>query len=135
MDKGYACPLWRTFEQALKLGGNVRKGGTGELVVCANRITRTDDKGGPARSPSSRVIPCSMRSIATVCPRITDPLPPCPSRRSSVEAADRFFANTGADIRHGAASAYYAIGPDYVQIPLFDTSAMPKAMPPPSPTS
>ncbi len=45
--KGYSCPLWLTFRQALELGGNVRKGETGELVVYANRITRTetDDKG------------------------------------------------------------------------------------------
>ncbi len=45
--KGYACPLWLTFKQALELGGNVRKGERGELVVYADRITRTetDDKG------------------------------------------------------------------------------------------
>ena len=45
--KGYACPLWLTFKQAQELGGNVRKGEHGELVVYANRITRTetDDKG------------------------------------------------------------------------------------------
>ena len=47
MLKGYACPLWLTFKQALELGGNVRKGETGELVVYADRITRTetDTKG------------------------------------------------------------------------------------------
>jgi hypothetical protein len=40
--KGYACPLWLTFKQALDLGGHVRKGESGELVVYANRITRTE---------------------------------------------------------------------------------------------
>ena len=47
VEKGYACPLWLTFRQALELGGNVRKGERGELVVYANRITRTetDDNG------------------------------------------------------------------------------------------
>ena len=35
------------------------------------------------------------------------------------EAAELFFANTGADIRHGGNHAYYAAGPDYVQIPPF----------------
>ena len=45
--KGYTCPLWLTFKQALELGGAVRKGETGELVVYANRIVRTetDDHG------------------------------------------------------------------------------------------
>jgi antirestriction protein ArdC len=40
--KGYSCPLWLTFKQALELGGNVREGEHGELVVYANRITRTE---------------------------------------------------------------------------------------------
>ena len=33
VTKGYACPLWLTFKQAIELGGHVRKGETGELVV------------------------------------------------------------------------------------------------------
>jgi antirestriction protein ArdC len=45
--KGYSAPLWFTFRQAQELGGNVRKGEHGELVVYADRITRTetDEKG------------------------------------------------------------------------------------------
>jgi antirestriction protein ArdC len=45
--KGYTCPLWLTFKQALELCGNVRKGETGELVVYADRMrrTETDAKG------------------------------------------------------------------------------------------
>jgi antirestriction protein ArdC len=39
---GYACPLWLTFKQAIELGGHVRKGEAGELVVYANSITRTE---------------------------------------------------------------------------------------------
>jgi len=38
-----------------------------------------------------------------------------------IEAADRFFAATGADIRQGGTRAYYAEGPDYVQMPPFET--------------
>src|SRR5271170_3146020 len=46
-ESGFQAPLWLTFKQALELGGNVRKGETGELVVYADRITRTEanDKG------------------------------------------------------------------------------------------
>ena len=45
--KGYSCPIWLTCKQALELGGAVRKGERGELVVYANSITRTgtDEKG------------------------------------------------------------------------------------------
>ena len=38
-----------------------------------------------------------------------------------IEAADRFFAATAADIRHGGPRAYYAEGSDHVQMPLFET--------------
>jgi hypothetical protein len=42
VTKGYACPLWLTFKQAIELGGHVRKGETGESVVYADRIRRTE---------------------------------------------------------------------------------------------
>jgi antirestriction protein ArdC len=38
-----------------------------------------------------------------------------------IEAADQFFAATGAVIRHGGTRAYYAEGPDHVQMPPFET--------------
>ena len=38
-----------------------------------------------------------------------------------IDTADRFFAATGAEIRHGGTRAYYAEGPDYVQLPPFET--------------
>jgi antirestriction protein ArdC len=34
-----------------------------------------------------------------------------------IEAAEAFFAATGATFRHGGDSAYYAPGPDYIQLP------------------
>ena len=41
-DHGYACPVWMTFKQALELGGCVRKGEHGSLVVYASTFTRTE---------------------------------------------------------------------------------------------
>jgi antirestriction protein ArdC len=38
-----------------------------------------------------------------------------------IERAELFFAATGAEIRHGGTRAYYAEGPDYVQMPPFET--------------
>jgi antirestriction protein ArdC len=38
-----------------------------------------------------------------------------------IEAADRYFAATGADIRHGGTRAYYAPSSDYIQMPPFET--------------
>jgi antirestriction protein ArdC len=127
VTKSYACPLWLTFKQTLELGGNVRKGEAGELVVFANKITRTetDAKGDEVE----REIPflkgytvfnaeqCEglpAHYTAKVEPPTATPLQRC-------ESADRFFAATGADIRHGGTRAYYAEGADFVQLPPFET--------------
>jgi antirestriction protein ArdC len=41
VEKGFAAPIWMTFKQALELGGHVRKGEEGSLVVYASSFTRT----------------------------------------------------------------------------------------------
>jgi len=127
VTKGYACPLWLTFKQAIELGGHVKKGESGELVVYANTITRTerDDKG----EETEREIPF-MKGYTVFNAEQCEDLPaqytakadpPALSSVQRIERADRFFAATGADIRHGGTRAYYAEGPDYVQMPPFET--------------
>ncbi|MFN8709129.1 MAG: ArdC-like ssDNA-binding domain-containing protein, partial [Planctomyces sp.] len=46
-SQGFACPIWLTFQQALELGGHVRKGERATPVVYANtfRKTETNDAG------------------------------------------------------------------------------------------
>ena len=125
--KGYACPLWLTFKQAQELGGNVRKGEHGELVVYANRITRTetDDNG----EETEREIPF-LKGYTVFNAEQCEGLPAQYSAKAEppalpplarIERAEQFFAATGADIRHGGTRAYYAEGPDYVQMPPFET--------------
>ena len=40
--KGYSAPLWMTYRQAQELGGQVRKGEQGSLVVYASRFIKTE---------------------------------------------------------------------------------------------
>jgi antirestriction protein ArdC len=42
LAKGFACPFWMTYRQVSELGGQVRKGEHGSLVVYADRIRRTE---------------------------------------------------------------------------------------------
>ncbi len=125
--KGHACPLWLTFKQAQELGGHVKKGERGELVVYADRITRTetDTKG----EEQTREIPF-MKGYTVFNAEQCEGLPahyyarpeaPALPLIQRIDAADRFFAATGADIRHGGTRAYYAQGADYVQMPPFET--------------
>ena len=104
-----------------------RKGETGELVVYANSITKTetDEKG----EETEREIPFLKGYTvfnAEQCENLpahytAKAEPPALTPLQRIEAADRFFAATGADIRHGGTRAFYAEGPDYVQMPPFET--------------
>jgi len=124
--QGYACPIWMTFRQAKELGAFVRKGETGTLVVYANTFTatETDDEG----EESEREIPYLKGYTVFNCEQIEGlpahyyggaEEPANPVER--IEQADAFFAETRADIRHGGDRAYYAIQPDYIQMPPAET--------------
>lgn len=127
VERGYAAPLWLTYKQAQELGGQVRKGEKGSLVVYANTITRseTDETNG---EEVERAIPF-MKGYTVFNAEQVEGLPahyyamaaPALSTLERIEAADRFFAATGADIRHGGNQAYYMQGEDRVQMPPFET--------------
>lgn len=127
LARGFANPMWMTFKQALELGGAVRKGETGSMVVFASRFTRTETDA--AGEEFDREIPFlkaySVFNVAQI-----DGLPdhyyaqktePVRDPIARIEHADCFFANTGAVIRHGGARAFYAPSLDVIQMPPFET--------------
>ena len=126
MARGFASPTWMTFKQALELGGVVRKGEIGSMVVFASRFTKTDV--GPAGEEFDREIPF-LKAYTVFNVAQIDGLPDCyygvdapvadPIQR--IEHADRFFANTGAVIRHGGEQAYYSPASDHIQMPPLQT--------------
>lgn len=125
LEKGYSAPIWITFKQAQELGGHVRKGEHGSLVVYANKVTRTetDDKGEEVE----RQIPFMKgytvfnveqieRLPAHYYGKPENPLP----LAERLDHAERFIANTGITVQHGGNSAYYAPAKDLVQMPPFE---------------
>jgi antirestriction protein ArdC len=127
MAKGYAAPIWMTFKQAKELGGHVRKGESGSLVVYADRIRRTeiDENTGDEQE---REIPF-MKGYTAFNVEQIEGLPahfyaPAEERLDPVQRidhAERFFAATGADIRHGGNQACYSVTLDRIQMPPFET--------------
>ncbi len=125
-DRGYACPTWMTYKQASELGGQVRKGEHGSLVVYADRIRRseTDDKG----KETEREIPFMKGYTVFNCEQVdglpahfySKPAAPLPAIER-IASADRFFAATGIELRHGGARAYYCEASDHVQMPPFES--------------
>jgi antirestriction protein ArdC len=126
MAKGYAAPQWMTYQQALELNANVRKGETGTQVVYASKITRTETDDGSGEE-TERNIPF-MKGYTVFNVEQIEGLPaqfyPKPEPRSEellrIERAEAFFAATKAVIRHSGTQALYSISSDHVQMPPFE---------------
>jgi antirestriction protein ArdC len=122
VSRDYVSPLWMTFKQAVELGGHVRKGEHGTLVVYADRFTKTDtDDNGEA---IEREIPFmkgyTVFNTAQIEGLSTQyyPVPAAPSEPIPViEKAEKFFAAIGADIRSDPNRAAYLPSMDCVLMP------------------
>jgi len=126
-EKGYSAPIWMTFKQAQELGGNVRKGEHGSLVVYANTMTKTEHNE-ETNEDEEHKIPF-MKGYTVFNVEQIDNLPahyyataqaPQIDPTQRLDHAEQFFRNTGAAIRHGGNQAFYAIGADQVTMPPFE---------------
>jgi len=126
MTRGYAASTWMTYRQAQEFGACVRKGETGSMVVYANRIskTETDGEGNEIERDIAFLKSYTVFNVEQIdglgdryadAPYGTDRL------IDRIAHADAFFAATGAVIRHGGDKAFYAPGPDMIQMPPIET--------------
>jgi antirestriction protein ArdC len=126
MESGFISPLWMTYKQAAELGGQVKKGEKGSLVVYADTFKRTgtDDKGEDVEN----TIPF-MKGYTVFNADQVDGLPghfyattaPINKDIERLDSAECFFAATNATIQHGGSQAYYSPSKDVVQMPEFPT--------------
>ena len=127
VERGYSAPIWMTFRQAKELGGHVRKGEHGTSVVYASTFKRAelDEETG---EDVERDIPF-MKGYTVFNVEQIESLPdhyyatavePALAEGERIAALEAFFSHTGADVRHGGNRAYYAPGPDYIQMPHFE---------------
>ena len=132
-ERGYAAPLWLTYKQAQELGGQVRKGEKGSLVVYANTITRTEQDEATGED-LEREIPF-MKGYTVFNAEQVEGLPaqfhairqPTLDPVARIERAETFFASVGADIREGGDRAFYSQGEDHVRMPPFVAFREPEA--------
>ena len=127
MAAGYSAPIWMTFKQAKDLGGHVRKGEKGELVVYADRFRKTeiDEASG---QETERDIPFmkgytvfNVEQLEGLPDHFYAPAAPRLDPMQRIDHAERFFAATGATINHGGAQACYSVTLDRIQMPPFET--------------
>jgi antirestriction protein ArdC len=124
---GYAAPIWMTFKQAQELGAHVGKGEKGSLVVYASTVTRTetDEESGEEQE---RDIPF-MKGYTVFNVEQIEGLPaqyhakaqPRLDPAQRIDAAEDFFAATGARIAHGGATACFSVSEDRVRMPPFES--------------
>jgi len=132
LGKGYSSPVWMTFKQALAFGASVRKGEHGSMVVYADRFTRveTDVNGNDVEREIPFLKAYTVFNVAQI-DGLSAQYYANPERRPDkfqlIEAAERFFAATAAVVRHGGDAAYYAPGPDVIQLPWPETFRDPES--------
>ncbi len=123
---GYSAPIWLTYKQARYLGGQVRRGEQGELVVYADTMIRTEanDQGEEVEQAIPFLKGYTVFNVEQI-----DNLPsqyyqlaePVLDPVERLEFADTFFSTTGAEIRNGGNRPYYAVNQDYIQMPPFES--------------
>lgn len=125
-ERGYQRNTWLTYRQAEALGGQVRKGERGALVVFAGRQSASDaaeEVEEPSERRSQRTF-AFLRSYTVFNIDQVDGLPEADSvptvslaQVRPDEGAEAFFAATGARVQHGGSRAFYAPGYDLIQLP------------------
>lgn len=115
MMSPYTSNLWATFNQARKLGGCVRKGAAGSIIVFW-KFTEMTDRDDPSKT---KTVPFVRHSAVFNIEQI-DGLPPIETITENwepIEDVDQVIANTGATIGHGGDRACFMPGPDRINMP------------------
>lgn len=131
MSKGFAAPTWMTFQQAKELGAHVRKGEQGSLVVYAStfKARESDDAGNESERDISFMkgyTVFNVEQIEGLPAQYTQGAAPTLDPVQRIEHAEKFFAATGAEIRHGGNRAFYSAGDDRITLPPFETFKQPE---------
>lgn len=131
MAKGYASPFWMTFKQAGELGGHVRKGEHGGLVVYADKYTKTetDENGDKIEKQIAFMKGYTVFNVEQIeglpAHYYAKPEPPPPVAR--IDRAEAFFAATGAIVKHGGGRAFYSQALDIIGMPPRESFESPES--------
>ncbi len=126
MTKGYASPHWLTFKQAIALGGCVRKGEKGSVVVYANRIEKTE--ANDAGEEVKRGIPFLKRYVVFNAEQIDGIEGKYPAPTPIITATnpdqrdaelDALFSRVPITVQHKGSQPCYQPSADHVVMPAF----------------
>jgi antirestriction protein ArdC len=116
MVNGFETPVWASFKQWQSLGCNVNKGEKGTKIVFFSSVTKECKVTGNTESynllKSYYVFNASQVDGVTIAAPTTENKP-----FNSIIEADKRIEKTGAIIRHGGDSAFFAPSMDMIQMP------------------
>jgi antirestriction protein ArdC len=117
----YPSPIWATYRQWQERGAQVRKGEKSTLVIFWKRIEVAANDNDDDDPTETRLI---ARGYALFNAAQVDGFDPKPAdgtaKRSEpqrIDAAEAFFRNAGAIVRHDGNRAFYTTAGDYIQMP------------------
>jgi len=120
----YPTQGWLTFRQALDAGGAVRKGEKGTGIVYADRFvpeaekSRAAEQGGDAKAvPFLKRFTVFNVAQCEGLPEAFSAAPPLVPVCQTLPRAEAVIAASGIGFRLGGDRAFYAPGPDIVQMP------------------
>ena len=115
IEQGRPSQRWLTFKQALALGGNVRKGEKGTMVVYADTfIPKAEQEKASASGEDARRVGF-LKRFTVFHVEQCEGLPadsdaaPLPGQTEILPQVEAAIASTGADIRIGGDMAFYSL--------------------------
>ena len=125
IDAGYASPFWMTYRQASSIGAQVRRSERATHIVFAKTAKKKerDDLGQEVEAiiPVRRVYAVFNADQIDGLPEKYVPEVPDVNPEERDAACEVWFDSLGIEIRYGGERAYYAPGPDRIQMPPFET--------------
>ena len=125
IDAGYGSPFWMTYRQACSIGAQVRRGERATHIVFAKTAKKKerDDSGKEVEVilPVRRVYAVFNADQIDGLPEKYAPEVPDVNPEDRDAACEAWFKRLGIEIRYGGERAYYAPGPDRIQMPPFET--------------
>lgn len=123
-SNGFDLPFWMTYDNAGRLGAQVRKGQKGTKVIHVAFVQKKDKKGKPIIDPvTKKPVEFMVTNVSTVFnARQIDNLPerytsPVKAVRMVDEGIEQFISNTGAKVITRGSTACYYFKQDTIHMP------------------
>ena len=119
---GYTGARWATYKQWQELGAQVRKGEKSSPVVFWKVFDKDEEQTEEPSENDRRRFMARGYSVFNASQVEGYEAPPAVILPPSVRIgrAEDFFANLGAEVRHGGNRAYFQCSTDHIQMPPFE---------------